>query len=211
MNAARVIAIVGAVVGIGALLLQFSLMFESMSSQGNSPLAIVWRFFGYFTLLTNTFVALIWVRGALSPETRMPRIESAGAVSIVMVGIIYHLLLASRWNPQGLQLVADICLHTVTPILFALYWALRPHGALRWTDAALFVIWPLAYCAYALFRGTFDGWYAYFFLDPNHMRPLQLITSIAGLSAVFLMCALVLVGADKILAKRAVPSIAPAA
>jgi len=210
MNIARLVAIAGAAAGICGLVLQYFLMLGSMSAQGVGPLAITWRFFGYFTLLTNIFVALIWVRGALRPDTRAARLEAAGAVSIVMVGVIYHVLLASRWNPQGLQLIADIILHTVTPILFALYWVFRPHGALKWVDAALFVIWPLAYCAYALVRGAFDGWYAYFFLDPTHLEPVQLITSVAGLSAVFLVCALVLVGADKVLTKRVAPLVAPA-
>jgi|KBSSwiStaDraftv2_1062776.scaffolds.fasta_scaffold996491_1 hypothetical protein len=210
MSLARLVAIAGAAAGICGLMLQYFLMLGSMGAEGFGPLAITWRFLGYFTLLTNIFVALIWVRTALRPETRMARLEAAGAVSIVMVGIIYHLLLASRWNPQGLQLVADIILHTATPILFALYWLIRPHGRLKWIDAFALVIWPLAYCPYALVRGAFDSWYAYFFLDPNHMSPVQLVTSIAGLSSVFLVCALVLIGVDKILAKRAAPSVAAA-
>ena len=50
MSVARLIAIVGAVAGIGALVLQFSLMFGSMSAEGYNPIAIAWRFFGYFTI-----------------------------------------------------------------------------------------------------------------------------------------------------------------
>jgi hypothetical protein len=210
MNAARVIAIAGALAGAAALILQFCLMYGSMSADGFSPPAIAWRYLGYFTILTNIFVALIWTRAVLRPEAYMPRLEAAGAVSIVMVGVIYHALLASRWNPQGLQLVADFTHHTLVPALFALYWLMRPHGQLKWIDAFALVIWPLAYCPYALTRGAFDGWYAYFFLDPNHMSVVQLVTSIAGLSSVFLVCALVLIGVDKILAKRAAPLVAPA-
>src|SRR5262249_25547375 len=155
----RLIAIIGAIAGIGALLLQFGLMFSSMSAEGYSPLAVTWRYFGYFTILTNTLVAVIWTRAALWSEVKQPRLEGAGSVSIVMVGIIYHLMLASRWNPQGLEWLADFIHHTLVPILFAIYWFMRPRGALKWADAAVFVTWPLAYCAYALTRGAFDGWY----------------------------------------------------
>jgi len=42
------------------------------------------------------------------------------------------------------------------------------------------------------------------------MSAVQLLISIAGLSGVFLACALTLIGVDKILEKRAAPSIAPA-
>ena len=210
MSAARFIAIVGAVAGVGALFLQFSLMYTSMTAEGVAPAAIAWRYLGYFTILTNIFVAVIWVRGLLRPDRSMPRLEAAGAVSIVMVGVIYHALLASRWSPQGLQLVADFTHHTLVPILFALYWLLRPHGQLKWTDAFALVVWPLAYCPYAVTRGAFDGWYAYFFLDPRHMSVVQLILSIACLSAVFLACAFIFIAADKALAKRTSPLAAPA-
>jgi hypothetical protein len=126
------------------------------------------------------------------------------------VGIIYHLMLASRWNPQGLQLLADFIHHTFVPVLFGFYWLVRPHGSLKWVDAGLFVIWPLAYCFYALTRGAFDGWYAYYFLDPTHVTVEQLAISVATQSAGFLLCALVLVGIDKGIGARAQPIGKPA-
>lgn len=208
MSGARLIALAGAAAGIAALVLQFGLMYGSMSAEGDSVGAIAWRYLGYFTILTNIFVAAIWVRALLRPQMLMPRLEAAGAVSIVMVGIIYHAVLASRWNPQGLQLAADFTHHTLVPALFALYWLMRPHGQLKWIDAFALVLWPLAYCPYALTRGAFDGWYAYFFLDPRHMSVPQLAGSIAVLSAIFLVCALVFIAADKLLAKHAPTSAA---
>src|SRR5689334_5329542 len=150
MRGARLVAMIGAAAGIGALLLQFALMFGSMSAEGYHPIAIVWRYFGYFTILTNMLVAFIWIGAALQPETATPRLGGAGVVSIVVGGVIYHVLLATRWAAQGRQLAADFIHHTVTPILFGLFWLMRPHGSLKWADAALFVIWPLSYCVYAL-------------------------------------------------------------
>jgi hypothetical protein len=199
MKAARLIAILGASAGVAALLLQFGLMFNSMSAQGYDPLAIAWRYFGYFTILTNILIAVIWTGAALQPDALRPRLEGAGAVAIVMVGIIYHLLLANRWSPQGLQLAADFIHHSFTPILFGLYWLIRPHGSLKWADAGLLVVWPLAYCAYALTRGAFDGWYAYYFLDPSRVTAAALALSIAVQSAAFLACALAFVLVDKML------------
>jgi len=210
MSRTRLMAIIGAVAGLAALVLQFALMFFSMTSEGVSPLAVVWRYLGYFTILTNAFIAIVWTRAALQDEDQ-PRLEGAGAVSIVMTGVIYHLMLASRWNPQGLQLLADFIHHTFTPIWFALYWLIRPHGALKWADAAIFVIWPLSYCAYALTRGALDGWYAYYFLDPTRTTLPMLALSIAVQSAAFLACALVLVGIDKALGRMRAASSASVA
>ena len=86
--------------------------------------------------------------------------------------------------------------------MFGLFWLIRPHGSLKWADAALLVIWPLAYCAYALTRGAFDGWYAYYFLDPTRAGPGALALSIAAQSAAFLACALAFVALDKMLGAR---------
>jgi hypothetical protein len=210
MNAARLIAIIGVLAGGGALVLQMFLMLGNMSAEGFSPPAIVWRYLGYFTILTNIFVVLIWARAVLVPAREAPRLETAGVVSIAMTGIIYYLLLASRWHPQGLQWLANFTHHAFVPILFVLFWLARSRGALKWSDAPLFVIWPLAYCAYALTRGAFDGWYAYYFLDPTHVSIAQLVSSITVQSTGFLICALAFVGIDKIMSGRGAGAAQPA-
>ena len=210
MNLARFIAMIGVLAGGGALVLQFFLMQANMSAEGFSTVAITWRYFGYFTILTNLLVVLIWVRAALAPTAQAPRLETAGVVSIAMTGIIYYLLLASRWHPQGLQWLANVTHHAFVPILFVLFWLARPRGSLKWSDAPLFVIWPLSYCAYALTRGAFDGWYAYYFLDPSHVSVAQLAASITVQSTGFLICALAFIGIDKVVSGRGAGAAQPA-
>ncbi|MGE0743039.1 MAG: Pr6Pr family membrane protein [Hyphomonadaceae bacterium] len=204
MTVARGLALLGAAVAIASLAVQFVILVGGMIAEGASPTAAVWRYFGYFTILTNCAIAAIWLRAVLAPNSRGlndPRVEAAGAAAIIMVGIVYHLLLAHLWDPQGWQRAADIGLHTVTPIVFALYWLSRPHGALKWVHAALCMIWPLGYCLYALARGALDGWYAYPFLNPTTTTLFALITNIAGQSAGFFVAALVLVAIDKVLSR----------
>jgi hypothetical protein len=64
-------------------------------------------------------------------------------------------------------------------------------------------LWPTAYTIYALVRGQFDGFYAYFFMDPTAMPWGQLTLNVAGLCAVFIAGAFVFVGIDHVLARRA--------
>jgi len=131
--------------------------------------------------------------------------------SIAMVGIIYHALLAARWHPEGVQWVADLIVHTITPLWFVAYWLARPHGALKWTSAIGFALWPLAYCVYALVRGGFDGWYAYWFLNPS-TTPLPLLAlSILAQGAAFTIAGLLVIAADKAVAKRVSRSPQPSA
>jgi hypothetical protein len=55
------------------------------------------------------------------------------ATSIAFLGLADYFLLRKTWNPQGLQLIADVLMHHVMPTLFVLYWWFNfPKGALRW-------------------------------------------------------------------------------
>lgn len=206
MSAARIVAAIGALTGFAALALQYVLIVRDMGAEGATPLEATWRYLVYFTILTNTFVTLVMARAAWKPERRVgmnsPRGELMAATSILFVCVVYNLLLAARWDPQGLQKIADIGVHQVVPALFAAFWLLRPHGGLTWRGALFCALWPSAYTVYALARGQFDGFYAYFFMDPTAMSWGALALNVAGLCAAFVAGALVLVGLDHLLAKR---------
>jgi hypothetical protein len=210
MPSTRTVASIGAILTFAALLLQYWLQFRAMP--GASPLAVTWRYFGYFTILTNSLVCVTWTVAAREGDGRHRSIlEGIALTNIVMVGLMYHLLLAGTWRPEGAQWVADFIVHTVTPILFAVYWLARPHGALKWWNAVTFMAWPLAYCIYALVRGAFDGWYAYWFLNPATTSLPILALSILAQSVAFIAAGLGVIALDKKLAARASRSPQPSA
>jgi hypothetical protein len=122
--------------------------------------------------------------------------------SIMFVCIVYNVLLAPRWDPQGWQKVADLTVHNIVPVLFLLFWALRPHGALKWADAVFAALWPLAYAVYGLTRGLFDGFYPYFFMDPTTSSYPQITLNVSGLFGAFLVGALLLIGISRALVRR---------
>lgn len=203
---ARPIAALGALIGIFGLVLQYILLYGDMAADGASPLAITWRFFSWFTLLTNTFVTLVMARAALRPEARSglnaPRVELMAVTSIMFVCIVYNLLLASRWDPQGWQKVADVVVHNIVPFVFLAFWSVRQHGSLSWRDAAFAAIWPLAYAVYGLTRGAFDGFYPYFFMDPTSISYGQIAINLVGLVVAFMLGALLLIGISRALGRR---------
>ncbi len=122
MKLARPVAAFGALIGFFGLGLQYWLLYADMSAQGASVLEITWRYFVWFTLLTNAFVTLVMARAALKPESltglNAPRIELMAVTSILFVCIVYNVLLASRWNPQGWQKAADVIVHDIVPVTF---------------------------------------------------------------------------------------------
>ena len=69
MPLTRWIAITGAALTVAALLLQYYLQFAWMPP-GTSPLSVTWRYFGYFTILTNWLVVAGSVRAIAIVTTK---------------------------------------------------------------------------------------------------------------------------------------------
>jgi len=127
-----------------------------------------------------------------------PAVSSGIAVSIVVVGVAYNLLLRHLWQPEGFQFIADELLHDVMPVLFALYWwRCVPKGQLRLTHIGLWVIYPLVYFGYALLRGDLLGQYQYPFIDVSTLGYPQVFVNAGGILAGFVLIALLVVGMDK--------------
>ena len=189
---ARIAGAITAAVAWAALALQLWLLVDKI---GIAP--GVWRFLGYFTLLTNCGVAIVATGVALGcPRIGGPRARLLAASSIVLVGLVYSLVLRSVWNPTGLQKLADFALHDATPLLFMVVWILAPNGSLGRRDFLWSLVPPAVYAAYALARGAMDGWYAYWFLDPNQQSLTELVSSIAVLIVGFALITGVLLWLD---------------
>lgn len=201
---ARLVAALAALTAWSGLAIQLGLLMAQFEAQGLGPAAALWRFFGFFTILTNSAVALVATAMALRPEGRLagPRSRMVTASAILMVGLVYTLALRHIWSPEGLQLAADHLLHDATPLLFTLAWLLFPHRGLGWRAGLWAAVPPLAYCIYAFARGAADGWYAYYFLDPAQMAPAQLAGTMGVLLAGFVAAGMLLVAADRMLARR---------
>ena len=167
-------------------------------------------YLGFFTVLTNIFVALILsfqlaltfkLTTKETPISRFfthPQTMACAATSIVLVGLGYHFLLRHIWNPQGLQWLADVQLHYVMPVLFCLYWLFAlPKSVLGWWSPLLACIYPVGYFAYALIRGSILGAYPYPFIDVTTIGYGLTLRNAFGLLIVFILVGFVLLGLGK--------------
>jgi len=197
----RWFAACAAALGWFALVLQLWLSMQLTQSQGKGVLSGAWIYFGFYTVLTNILVALAFTAGATGPRgpvTRFfnrPGVNTAIAMSIVVVSAIYNLMLRQLWNPQGWQLFADMTLHDVMPPAFLLYWWLAiPKPSLRWSQVLAWQSYPAGYFAYVLVRGAQNGWYPYPFLDVNTLGYLRVVGDALLVLLVFIAVAVALVG-----------------
>ncbi|MNL18553.1 hypothetical protein D3C87_1397030 [compost metagenome] len=195
---------VAAILGWVGLSIQMYLIFHSRWTLGASLLGGLMSFFSYFTVLSNTLVATVLTCELTSRESAarrwflQPWVSSGIAVSIVVVGLAYSLLLRHLWHPEGWQWLADELLHDVMPVLFLVYWfCCVPKGSLRLRHIALWVIYPLVYFGYALLRGHFLAVYPYPFIDVDKLGYPQVFINAGGLLAGFVVIALVLIGLDR--------------
>ena len=199
-RAVRIIAAGAAVSGWAGLVLQLWLLVQNMG-----VLEGVWRFVGFFTILTNILAAVVATAVALGHQTGPGGVRARlmAATSILMVGLVYSIALRALWSPTGLQKVADVLLHDATPLVWLALWLFAPHPRLWWREIGWALLLPISYVIYAMARGMTDGWYAYWFLNPAAQSPVELLVSILVLLCAFVLLAAALVWVDRRLASSA--------
>lgn len=136
------------------------------------PIESIIQFFSYFTILTNLLVT-VYCTGLLLKKDKesnsifgKPETILALTVYILIVGIVYHIVLRSLWNPTGLTMVLSEIHHSVTPIGMLILWIISDNknrvilkSLIKW------LFYPFIYITYVLIRGSFSNFYPYPFLD----------------------------------------------
>ena len=107
------------------------------------------------------------------------------------------------WSPEGLQRVADELLHVVIPLVFIVYWYLfAPKGGLGWKNAFPWLIYPLVYAIFVLFRGALSGFYPYPFIDVNTLGYNQVVLNSVGLFIGFLLLSQLFIAITKAISRK---------
>ncbi len=85
------------------------------------------RFFSFFTILTNTLVAVYFTVVSLNLNKKAlnffyrPSTRTAITMYIIVVGLVYQFVLRHIWQPQGMHRVVDELIHTFIPSIVFLY------------------------------------------------------------------------------------------
>lgn len=134
----------------------------------DSAAEVLWKLARYFTILTNALAAVTFGLLAVRGRVVSPVWLGGVALWIAIVGVVYHLLLASTDGArEGVSWWANALVHSFAPAGAMLWWlAFAPRDGLSVQAAVLWMLWPLIYVGYALGRGQIDGIYPYFFINP---------------------------------------------
>ncbi|GHB48010.1 Pr6Pr family membrane protein [Mongoliitalea lutea] len=184
-----------------AVIMQYWLMLETNPLTWSEATI---RFFSYFTILTNTLLAIYFssqVHGDLHDRGKIwkkPGTLTAITVYILVVGLVYQVVLRAIWDPQGMARVTDELLHTLNPMLGLLFWWLfEDKKAVEWKQLPYWLLYPLGYFVYTIIHGQISGFYPYPFVDLNSISVGQLVFNFLVLSLVFMGIAGLLVWIGK--------------
>lgn len=196
----RLAQIIIAFIAWFALILQFYLQIVNRLTPVSEA---VIRYFSYFTILTNLLVAICFTSLVVTDNkgnrflTR-PSTITAVTVYILIVGLVYNLVLRSLWDPQGLQLLADNLLHSLTPLLALIYWFLYVSAKeINWKQTATWTLYPLIYLIYVMIRGSFSNFYPYFFIDASKLGYTKALTNVVYITIAFFLISLLLIWIGK--------------
>lgn len=180
--------LVFALLGFSALITELAVLV----SQGVFNAA---NFFSFFTVQSNIFVFITFLASALMTfagrkSAWLDFFRGASTFFMVVTGIVFASLLSGL---EGVQLTAvpwdNTVLHYLIPIAAAIDWIMDP-PARRFTyrQAIAWLIFPILYLVYSLFRGAIVGWYPYPFLNPANGGYSQvLLTSLLIMAGGFVL------------------------
>lgn len=184
-----------------------------MLSRGYGVLGGIERLTSYLTNLTIFTCAVcftcvgFFARGKMPIVRffRQPTVVTAVTCYIVFVGFAYNLLLRHLWTPSGWRMVLNESLHTLVPLLDALYWLLfvpRFHLTLR--HLLWWLVYPLGYLALTMARGAVSDFYPYPFIDVGELGYGRVFINASLLVLAFLLLAAVFAAINH---RRPMPSV----
>ena len=172
------------------------------------------EYFSYFSIQGTIIAAVLlgytgWLAWMGIPEKRQVTIARVSATTyIVVIAVVYNALL--RGTPGDVRdagyawpVIPNEIIHVWAAVIILLDWLLIAGATQVRLRAALWVaVYPLAWLAFSVTRGIVDGWWAYWFLNPNDEGGINgMLTYIGGITVLMIGLGFVLLVARKGVAK----------
>ena len=194
------------------VVLQFLTLSHTLLSQGKTWLQCLVQFFSFFTITTNTLVAITTTIALCAAQTKWgiackkPAAITAIAVYIVVVGLVYNILLRPTNKLQGIDSFGNELVHSVVPLLYTIYWlAFATKGSVTWRSWLRWLLYPFVYLVYTFVHGMITNWYPYPFVNVNEIGYRGFWLNCLYLLLLFILLNLLFISIDKWLAKRIAP------
>lgn len=200
----NLLVLLTAMLGVIGVSIQFYFSFTAKLEQGFSVLYAANHYFSFFTAIINTSIAVLLGAYYFYPDSKLScwfkksTNNTAVAVYIMIVSLIYYTLLLNNKPLVLAELVATHILHGYVPLAYLGLWFFRfRNGDLNYSDSFKWVLFPLFYFIYLLIRGAVIDSYPYFFVNVSKLGfPVVMLYAVCILG-VFLISGLSLVVIDR--------------
>jgi hypothetical protein len=137
------------------------------------------EYFAYFSIVGSIATGVLaLVTGAYlllsKSETKFLNIARlSAAVAMVVIGVVYHALLADaagdvRDGDYAWPVLPNEIIHTYAPIAVAIEYLVSLKSPKLRLRAALWVtVFPLTWLGFSIVRGLSTNWWPYWFINPN--------------------------------------------
>ncbi|MCF8525588.1 MAG: Pr6Pr family membrane protein [Rhodoluna sp.] len=172
------------------------------------------EYFAYFSIVTAIVAGAFLVAtgfGLVRNQEDSKRIEIARlsfTVAMIVVGVVYHLLLADapgdvRDGDYVWPVLPNEVIHTYGPILIVIDYLLSHKAFQIKLRAALWVaVFPLTWLVFSVIRGLVTNWWPYWFINPNEEGGVPgMLTYIAAITSFFLILGFLVLGIKKLIQK----------
>ena len=166
------------------------------------------EYFAYFSIVSSILAGLVLAVSGLTllqgkdEGERLHTFRLIATVSMIIVGVVYHALLGdSAVDPRDIgyqwPVVPNLVIHTYAPILIVIDYLISIKGYKpSWKKAWWVVVYPLAWLALSLVRGLLDGWWPYWFINPNSEGGVVgMLTYVLIIAAGFIALGFIVLGA----------------
>jgi hypothetical protein len=170
------------------------------------------EYFAYFSIVTAIFAGLFLITTSFGlllkiEDTKWVEIARLSlAVALIVVGVVYHALLADAANDvrdgdYAWPVLPNEIIHTYAPVLAAIEYLISVRAFRIRLRAFIWVaVFPLTWLVLSIVRGTATNWWPYWFINPNGEAGLGgMLTYIGAITLFFLMLGILVLGLKKIL------------
>ncbi len=171
-----------------------------------------YEYFAYFSIVTAIIAGLFLITTGFGlllnfEDTKWVEISRLSlAVALIVVGVVYHALLADvandvRDGDYAWPVLPNEIIHTYAPILAALEYLISIKAFRIRLKAFLWVaVFPLTWLVLSVIRGSLTDWWPYWFINPNGEAGLGgMLTYIGAITVFFLILGVGVLGLKQLL------------
>jgi hypothetical protein len=170
------------------------------------------EYFAYFSIVTAILAGLFLITTSFGlllkiEDTKWVEIARLSlAVALIVVGVVYHALLADAANDvrdgdYAWPVLPNEIIHTYAPVLAAIEYLISVKAfRIRLREFIWVAVFPLTWLVLSIVRGSATNWWPYWFINPNGEAGLGgMLTYIGAITLFFLILGILVLGLKKLL------------